>query len=95
MPGETTNGWSEWSKFVLKELDRLNDVADKTQERQEASVDKLQRELRGFKDDVISEIASLKTAVHAQVKSRSMIWGGVAAAVVSVIGAIIIAVATK
>jgi hypothetical protein len=29
MPNESPNGWTEWSRYVLKELERLNDCYEK------------------------------------------------------------------
>jgi hypothetical protein len=29
MPNENPNGWTEWSRYVLKELERLNDCYEK------------------------------------------------------------------
>jgi hypothetical protein len=30
-PGQSGNGWTEWGKFVLKELERLNDCYEEQQ----------------------------------------------------------------
>lgn len=35
MKDEQQNGWKEWSKFVLKELERLNQNQDRTHEKVE------------------------------------------------------------
>lgn len=44
-----SNGWNEWSKYVLNELKRLND-----------SVDKLTQEVGEMKSEFRTEIALLK-----------------------------------
>ena len=42
MPSEKQpNGWSEWSKYVLKELERLNDCYKSMDEKLDASVLKI------------------------------------------------------
>lgn len=33
MPSNSTNGWTEWSKYVLKELERLNACYDSLNEK--------------------------------------------------------------
>jgi predicted nuclease with TOPRIM domain len=51
MAGET-NGWTEWSKHVLKELERLN-----------ANYENLNNKIDSIKTDVHEEIASVKNEI--------------------------------
>jgi hypothetical protein len=46
---KTTNGWNEWSKYVLKELERLND-----------NYEALQKDFTQQIQEVKIEIATLK-----------------------------------
>lgn len=43
------NGWSTWSKHVLRELERQSEVDEE-----------VRRELRAFKEQVIADLAVLK-----------------------------------
>jgi predicted RNase H-like nuclease (RuvC/YqgF family) len=49
MPEESQNGWSQWSKVVLHELERMNE-----------GFEKLTEEFQNFKVEVAKEIASKK-----------------------------------
>ena len=50
--GEKTNGWNEWSKHVLKELERLN-----------TNYESLHDKIDSIKEDVGEEISTLKNDI--------------------------------
>jgi uncharacterized protein (UPF0276 family) len=54
------NGWAEWSKYVLKELERLNDQLDKMTEKMDAQNIKFHADITDIK---------IETAKHGAV------WG--------------------
>ena len=54
----TTNGWNEWSKYVLKMLDRLETNQDALAKKQ----DQFTKDLENATKDLLVEIAKLKTA---------------------------------
>lgn len=52
MAGNDTNGWTEWSKHILKELERLN-----------TNYENLNTKIDSIKSDVHEEIAGLKNEI--------------------------------
>jgi hypothetical protein len=72
-PETTSNGWNEWSKHVLLELNRLNglysQLTDAIQERNDAMNKEIQ--------DIRVELATLKV--------RASIWGALAGLVPALI----------
>ena len=65
-----TNGWNEWSKHVLLELERLNICYN---------------EIHKDVADIMIEIASLKTEDKLKQRFNSGIWGLVGAMIPTII----------
>lgn len=82
MTDETKNGWNEWAKKVLTDIERL----DKEQESIYNRVDKSYRELQESINLLRIEIAVIKTRAG----MYGAIWGAVVGLVTTIIAAAII-----
>jgi len=69
---DTHNGWNEWSKYVLKELERLNEGQKEGNEK----IDDLNDKINTFNITMSNHIVEQKT--------KAITYGGVAGGVVSV-----------
>ena len=58
--GEDTNGWNEWSKHVLKELERLNQNYESLNNK----IDGIRTDVHEEISDVRNDITKLKTIVY-------------------------------
>lgn len=72
---DSSQDWRDWSKFVLKAIEKL-----------ESKVEKLENKLIDLKLEFQAEILELK----AKSKTYSMIFGAIASILVSVISALIV-----
>lgn len=70
---ESHNGWNEWSKYVLKELERHSDEQEKTNNKIDDVKDKL------------NEYNTTMTNFIVEQKTKAMVYGGIAGACVSAI----------
>ena len=72
--GQEKNGWNEWSKHIIKELERLNDSSDKLRE----SIHNSNLEIAKLKG-LEKEIAELKAGialVKAEVEKSALAFEG-------------------
>ena len=58
--GEKSNGWNEWSKHVLKELERLNNNYENLGEK----IDSIKGEVREEISDIKTDITKVKAMGH-------------------------------
>lgn len=80
-----TNGWYEWSRWVLKNIEKINERLDtfptlRDCEKCQQQNDSLKTELQTLEDSLYRlerEIAVLRT----EVKIRAGLWGAVGAAI--------------
>jgi hypothetical protein len=93
-PNASSNGWNEWSKHVLKELERLTDsseaLRDLVLDIQKNAVTRF--ELQAIKDEMraneietLKEIADIKNKyetkiikIEQELKFKAGIWGSIA-----------------
>lgn len=88
MMSEGTNGWAEWSKYVLKELERLNNNYESLSRDNISRMSESREERSQMKDDLIKEIDSIRKDVVAikqemidirikveRLEIKSGIWG--------------------
>lgn len=68
-PPVSDNGWREWSRYVLKELEHSRDSSDKLQ--QEISALRMDFATQGI--EIHTELATLKT--------KAGLWGAVGATI--------------
>ena len=73
----TTNGWNEWSKFVLKELERLA----KEQERMNDEIKKHLAEWDKSQDAKFDDVSDKITKLQLSVSRSSAIAGFIAGAI--------------
>jgi len=71
------NGWNEWAKYVLKSIERLEHNITTLEDK--ADINKL---------EVLKEIADIKREI-AMLKTKSAMWGAIAASIPVIIGIII------
>jgi hypothetical protein len=81
--GRGTNGWNEWSKFVLKELERLNEQVEKLFNLVGTRVDK--ETCRSSASSIRDDIKTLELDVVA-LKVKAGIWGLIGGAIPVIIG---------
>lgn len=77
MPSDSTNGWAEWGRHVLKELERLNDCYNQINQQ----MTKQNADIAKYQAKVDAQISAL------QVKAG--VWGLIAGAVPGAIGFLI------
>ncbi len=82
MTDETKNGWNEWAKKVLFDIERI----DKEQESIYNRVDKSYRELQDSINSLRVEIAVIKTKAGIY----GAIWGAIVGMITTIIAAAII-----
>lgn len=71
------NGWNEWSKFVLKELERQSDCIDEVNK----SIARLTHDMNKRFEEVNIEIATLKV--------KAGLWGALGGAIPVALGLLI------
>ena len=74
----TQNGWNEWSKYILKELERLGNVTEATRN----DIQTLRTEVASARVKTQSEITGLRVA--------ATIWGSAGGIVLGVVASIIV-----
>ena len=77
MPPDMANGWSEWSRHVLAELERLSSAC----ETHNSALSKTREELLGRVGKIHTEIAMLKV--------KSGAWGAIGAGAVLLLGLVL------
>ena len=70
MSVEHTNGWNEWSRFVLKELERLNDRYERLDDKLDSKITMLSEELTKKYHKSSNDITMLKV--------KAGVWGALA-----------------
>lgn len=69
---EDVNGWGEWSRYVLKELERLNaqydKLGDKMEGRSNELTEKLVKQSKELTEELNSKVNSLSNKIDAQGK---------------------------
>jgi len=86
MPETDRDGWREWSKFVLKELERLNENYEKLNEKmQQASLHEAQT--CPYKDDIkdLKQKDREHDVLIRKLELKFAKWTGIAIAALSVI----------
>ena len=84
---DETNGWSEWSKFVLKELERLNEQCDQ-----------LRKDHSNMNEKFNEKTQEIKTAIGmlgTEMRLKSGIWGALAGLIPAILMLIYYWVARK
>jgi hypothetical protein len=75
------NGWTEWSKHVLLELERQN----KSQEKMEAEMIKQFTVMRDEIADLRTEIAMMKVKMNIYASGIGLVAGSIASIIVALI----------
>jgi len=71
MPVETPlNGWNEYKRLVLAELERLNQAVEKLREQSIESDRQLQRELLELRDQITSTLSTVIDKGDADIKAE-------------------------
>ena len=83
------NGWAEWSKYVLKELERQNNVirelVDGINELKQEVARREEREKAAEGEDIPDRVGVLETQM-ARMQVRAGIWGAIGAAIPVIVG---------
>jgi hypothetical protein len=77
-PPDRTNGWGEWGRHVLRELERLDTCTEA-----------LIRESAGLRADMAKELAALNIEI-ASLKVKASIWGAIAGGIPATIALTIV-----
>lgn len=83
LEGNMENGWREWSKHVLKELERLNDCYIAVDNSLDNKIEKVNKSINGLRVDI------------ARLKVKSGIWGAIGAAIPILITLAIMAIRSQ
>jgi VIT1/CCC1 family predicted Fe2+/Mn2+ transporter len=75
---KASNGWYEWSKWVLKNIEKINDTLEHLPHAKD--VDKLAEEIKKLDKD-LEAIEKRLLAFEVEFKVRSGIWGAIGAAI--------------
>lgn len=86
---DANNGWNEWSRFVLKQLESLSGNQDKLAKKD----DEIIAQISAVKEEMIIKINDVQNEINL-LKLKSGIWGAAAGAIPAT-ATIIIMVAAK
>lgn len=74
------NGWAEWSRYVLKELERLGKGQEGFRIELSQSRSELTKEIAQSRSELTTELSQIRTEL-ATLKVKSGIWGAVGASI--------------
>ena len=79
---KNTNGWNEWSRHVLKELERLNVSIENVKD---VKIENIYTKIEELKDDIQKKIEEINVNIG-QLNVKSTTWGAIGGAIPVAIG---------
>ena len=96
---KTANGWNEWSRHVLAELERLSDCYEKLEVKVDNGLRDVETKAENHKKELMAELEKLQLSMAAEkvdlavLKVKAGLWGALAGTV-PVLVVVIILIAT-
>lgn len=65
------NGWGEWSRYVLKELERLSDCVDKIDIKQDRFKEEIKDQISNMRTNIGIDLAKIQTELRMEARSEA------------------------